>query len=127
MPKATPLQFRHARTCYDHLAGETAVRICDGMLKARWLVAEERDFRLTRLGEERLAALQVDVAAARGSRRAFACACIDLTQRKAHVSGALGAALLQTYLERGWVQRLPRSRAVSITPRGGAALAALLA
>ncbi|HKU46445.1 MAG TPA: transcriptional regulator, partial [Burkholderiales bacterium] len=101
------------------------VRICAGMLKRKWLVAEERDFRLTRLGKERLAALQVDVAAAHRSRRAFARACIDLTQRRPHLGGALGAALLQTYLARGWVQRMPRSRAVSITPRGGEALAEL--
>jgi DNA-binding transcriptional ArsR family regulator len=123
IPRATPVQFLQSRTCYDHLAGEMAVRVCAAMLKARWLVAKERDFTLTPLGEERLAALKVDLPAARGSRRAFARACIDLTQRRPHVGGALGAALLQTYLARGWVQRMPRSRAVSITPRGDDAFA----
>jgi DNA-binding transcriptional ArsR family regulator len=118
IPKATPARFLQSRTCYDHLAGEIAVSVCESMLKARWLVAQERDFRLTPLGEERLAALKVDLPAARASRRAFARACIDLTQRRPHIGGALGAALLQTYLARGWVQRMPRSRAVSITPRG---------
>src|SRR5947207_4678148 len=52
LPKATPPQFLQARTCYDHLAGEMAVRVCESMLKARWIVAQGRDFRVTRLGEE---------------------------------------------------------------------------
>lgn len=125
VPKATPAQFLRSRTCYDHLAGEMAVQVCNSMLKAGWLLAQERDFRLTDLGEERLEALRVDVAAIRRSRRAFARACIDLTQRQPHIGGALGAALLQVYVERGWVQRLPRSRAVGITPRGVDAFARL--
>jgi len=118
LPKATPPQFVRARTCYDHLAGDTAVQICAAMLEARWLVVEGLDFRLTALGEERLAALGVDIETARHSRRAFARACVDLTQRRPHVGGALGAALLEMYLARGWIQRMRRSRAVGITPKG---------
>jgi DNA-binding transcriptional ArsR family regulator len=118
LPKAAPAEFLRARTCYDHLAGETAVRVCAGMLDTRWLAAEGRDFRLTPLGGERLAALGVDVEAARHSRRAFAHACVDLTQRRPHIGGALGAALLEMYLARGWILRMRRSRAVSITPKG---------
>ena len=118
LPKAAPAQFLHARTCYDHLAGETAVQACAAMLKARWLVADGRDFRLTSSGDERLAALGIDLEAARRSRRAFARACVDLTQRRPHVGGALGAALLQMFLARGWILRMRRSRAVSITPKG---------
>jgi DNA-binding transcriptional ArsR family regulator len=127
VPRAAPIQFLHARTCYDHLAGETAVRICEGMLRARWLAADGPNFRLTRLGEERLAALDVDVAAARRSRRAFALACVDLTQRRPHLGGALGAALLQICLARGWILPMRGSRAVSITPKGTAAFANLFA
>jgi DNA-binding transcriptional ArsR family regulator len=116
--KAVPIQFLHARTCYDHLAGETAVRVCEAMLKARWLTAEAREFRVTRLGEKELAALDIDLAAARRSRRVFARACVDLTQRRPHVGGALGAALLELYVARGWILRSRRSRIVTITPKG---------
>jgi DNA-binding transcriptional ArsR family regulator len=116
--KSVPIQFLHARTCYDHLAGETAVRVCEGMLKARWLTAEGRDFRITRLGEEKLSALDVDLAAARQSRRVFARTCVDLTQRRPHIGGALGAALLDLYVTRDWILRTRRSRAVNITPKG---------
>lgn len=116
--RSTPVQFLSSRTCYDHLAGEWAVRILEAMLKARWLLAERRDFRVTRLGEERLATLDVDLDAARRSRRVFARACVDLTQRRPHLGGALGAALLEIYVTRGWVLRNRHSRAVNITPKG---------
>ncbi len=116
--KSMPIQFLNARTCYDHLAGETAVQLCEAMLKARWLTQEERDFRVTRLGEKELAALDVDLAAARRSRRVFARACVDLTQRRPHIGGALGTALLDLYVARGWILRARRSRVVTITPKG---------
>src|SRR5258706_10639440 len=116
--KSVPIQFLNARTCYDHLAGETAVRVCEAMLKARWLAAEGRDFRVTALGEKKLAALDVDLAAARETRRVFARACVDLTQRRPHIGGALGAALLDLYVTRGWILRTRRSRVVNITPKG---------
>ena len=125
LPKAEPIQFLHARTCYDHLAGESAVRICEAMVKARWLAAEGPDFRVTKLGEKKFAALDVDVGAARKSKRVLARACVDLTQRRHHLGGALGAALLDVYVARGWVLRSRRSRVVSITPEGSAAFGGL--
>jgi len=113
-----PVQFLHARTCYGHLAGEMAVKVLEAMLKSRWLVAEGRDYNVTRGGERALAALGVTLAATRKPRRAFARACVDLTQRRPHLSGSLGDALLDAYLARGWVLRSRRSRAVTITPKG---------
>ena len=115
---STPVQFLHARTCYGHLAGEMAVKALAAMLQARWLAAHGPDFDLTPLGEGELGALGVDIAAARRRRRVFARACVDLTQRRPHLGGALGDALLDLYLARGWVQRHRRSRAVHITPEG---------
>ncbi|HTP95869.1 MAG TPA: winged helix-turn-helix domain-containing protein [Burkholderiales bacterium] len=125
--KSVPVQFLHARTCYDHLAGATAVRVLDAMLKSRWLNAQGRDYRLTALGAARLAELGADLAAARRSRRVFARACVDLTERRPHLGGALGAVLLDLCLERGWVLRTRRSRAVNVTPEGSAALDRLCA
>jgi DNA-binding transcriptional ArsR family regulator len=113
-----PSHFLHARTCYDHLAGETAVKVLDGMLKAGWLISEGQDFTITRLGEKKLVGLGIDLEAARAGRRIFARACVDLTQRRYHLGGALGAALLAMYVKQGWIQRTQRSRVVSITPKG---------
>lgn len=127
LPRSAPAQFLHARTCYDHLAGEVAVRVCDAMLKARWLALEGNDLRVTRLGNGKLAALEVDLDAARRSRRAFARVCVDLTRRRPHIGGALGAALLELYLARGWILRMRGSRAVSLTPKGSEAFRTFIA
>lgn len=120
-PALEPIQFLRARTCYGHLAGEMAVKVLEAMLKQRWLNADGRDYSITRLGEAKLAALDIDVAAARKRRRVFARACVDLTQRRLHLGGALGDALLDAYVAHGWVQRHRRSRVVSITPSGNEA------
>ena len=116
--KSTPVQFLKARTCYDHLAGDMAVQVCEAMMKARWLTQDGRNFHVTALGEKKLAALDVNLAAAHQSRRIFAHACVDLTQRRPHIGGRLGAALLDLYVADGWILRQPQSRVVNITAKG---------
>jgi DNA-binding transcriptional ArsR family regulator len=118
LPAHAPVQFLYARTCYGHLAGEMAVKLLDAMLKANWLAADGKDFAVTRQGEAQLASLGVDLEAARRPRRVLARACVDLTQRRPHLGGTLGDALLGLYVARGWIVRQRRSRAVSITPKG---------
>ena len=118
LPPATPVGFLYARTCYGHLAGEMAVDVLASMVKARWLVAQGNDYDISPQGRHKLAALGVDVEAARRARRTFARACVDLTQRRPHLGGALGDALLAMYVESGWIVRSRRSRAVQITPKG---------
>jgi DNA-binding transcriptional ArsR family regulator len=113
-----PAQFLHARTCYGHLAGEMAVRILEGMLRACWLTADGRDFVVTKLGERKFTGFGIDLASARRSRRVLARACVDLTQRRAHLGGVLGDALLDLYLARGWILSHRHSRVVSVTPGG---------
>ena len=119
--RAMPSQFLHARTCYDHLAGEMAVQVLQAMLKARWLVGANQEFKATRLGKEKLATLGIDADQERKGRRAFASGCVDLTQRRPHLAGVLGATLLDVYVREGWILRVPGSRVVSITPKGNAA------
>lgn len=115
---AAPTPFREARTCYGHLAGQKAVEVLAAMLRARWLTPDGRDYAATPLGARKLGQLDIDVEAIRGERRVFARACVDLTQRRPHLGGALGEALLDAYVRRGWIQRHRRSRIVTITPRG---------
>lgn len=114
----TPSALREARTCYDHMAGTLAVRIHDAMLARQWLAADGRDYALTPLGEASLAQVGVDVAQARQRRRRFACPCLDWSERRSHLGGALGAALLEALLARGWVDRDLDSRALSVTRKG---------
>jgi DNA-binding transcriptional ArsR family regulator len=119
LPSAsTPVQFLQARTCYGHLAGEMAVKVLAAMLESKWLVAEGRDLSVTKVGAVRLKALGIDVQAVQQPRRVFARACVDLTERRPHLSGVLGDALLDAFVDKGWVLRQRRSRIVTITPKG---------
>jgi DNA-binding transcriptional ArsR family regulator len=109
--------IRRARTCYDHLAGIAGVQLRDDLLARGWIEpAEERAVRLTEAGAAALARLGVRAAPPAGSRRAPAIDCLDWTERRPHVGGALGAALLNAMLEQGRVRRLPAGRAVDLAP-----------
>lgn len=119
---STPAELRHARTCYDHCAGEVAVRLHDVLLKANWIEAQGKDYTLTEKGVERLLKLGVDVDAMRGQRRRLAYPCMDWSERSPHIGGALGAAILELMLKRGWVTRQLDSRALNVTSKGRDAL-----
>jgi DNA-binding transcriptional ArsR family regulator len=100
----TPL--RRARTCYDHLAGVAGVSLLDAMQTQRWLVARTRSgpgYELTPSGARALLRRGVDVEAARSAKRRFATACLDWTERRPHLGGALGAAVLGALRTRGYV------------------------
>lgn len=126
---STPARLRDARTCYDHLAGTAGVALHDRLFALRWLRARtprDKDYDVTPAGVEGLGALGLDIDAARAERRRFAFACLDWSERRPHVGGALGAALLALALRRKWIARDLDSRAVSITPAGRRELASRL-
>jgi DNA-binding transcriptional ArsR family regulator len=112
--------IRRARTCYDHLAGAAGVQALDDLLARGWLVARAYAdrFQLTAAGESALAAAGVDIAEARRARRAFAVGCLDWTERRFHLGGALGAALLGRLLQAGSARLQPGTRVVKM--RGAA-------
>lgn len=110
--------MRRARTCYDHLAGRLGVELTAALERDRVIVPGEGGYRLTADGERRLEALGLDIDAVRARRRAFARHCLDWTERRPHLAGALGAALADRLFELGWVRRLPGTRALGVTPAG---------
>ncbi len=131
-----------ARTCYDHLAGRAGVALLDALLEAGMLAGVgtggpdldgtgtdgtgsdlAAEYEVTQTGTGALAAFGVDVSAVRRSRRRFAGACLDWTQRRPHLSGALGAAITARLIDLGWISRGPSRRAVRVTPAGRAGLA----
>jgi DNA-binding transcriptional ArsR family regulator len=117
----TPNRLRAARTCYDHMAGGIAVALHDRLFTLGWLRADPGDdnaYDLTGKGAKALEALGVDVDAARALRRRFAYACVDWSERRPHVGGAIGAALLELALRKRWVEQDLDSRALSVTKRG---------
>jgi DNA-binding transcriptional ArsR family regulator len=114
----TPDRLRHARTCYDHMAGTVAVQLHDHFAAQGWLAADGDAYDLSAQGEQQFAQLGLDLAALRKLRRRFACPCLDWSERKPHLGGALGAALLQLALKRGWVEQDLDSRALQVPPKG---------
>jgi len=118
---STPVRLREARRCYDHMAGRWAVRLHDHALRQGWLqpdLSQARAYALSERGAAALGALGLDVAAAGAKRRRLACACMDWSERRPHLGGALGAAWLQLLLERRWVEGELDSRALRLTRRG---------
>lgn len=116
----TPNRLRSARTCYDHIAGEVGVALHDRFTTLKLLTAsgDANDYDLTPEGGQALSAFGVDVAAARAQRRRFAYGCLDWSERRPHLAGALGAAVLRTALSKGLVTQDLDSRALSLTDRG---------
>lgn len=108
--------LRFARTCYDHLAGTVGVLLTDAMLE-KGIIAGE-GFEVTATGESWLRSLDIDLASLRRARRALTRPCLDWSERRDHLAGAVGAAIARAMIDRGWLVRIDGSRALRLTIRG---------
>ncbi len=117
-----PSRLRVARTCYDHMAGTLGVLLHDRFKALGWLSAgskgRDKAYDLTLDGTKALESLGIEVEATRALRRRFASACLDWSERRPHLGGALGAALLNVALKRKWVIQDLDSRALDVTRVG---------
>jgi len=111
-------QMRRARTCYDHIAGALGVDLADSMIAHDFVVLGDEAGEVTLTGMEFLTRLGVDLAAARAKRRVFCRPCLDWTERRPHIGGAVGAALAKRCFELKWIERTRDSRALTITRAG---------
>jgi DNA-binding transcriptional ArsR family regulator len=139
--------LRRARTCYDHLAGRLGVDITESLVRQRALVRSDGVVGVDRSDDDRLSSpvavhpyqlgphaepifgrLGIDVGALEQSsnRRAVLRFCVDWSEQRHHLAGALGAALLTRMQDAGWVRKLPSPRTVDVTPSGRAVLADVL-
>ncbi|MER7397635.1 helix-turn-helix domain-containing protein [Streptomyces sp. NPDC000151] len=109
----------HARTCYDHLAGAVGVAITDAMTE-RGLLDWQHGLQLTGDGAAWLGVLGITVP--NGTRRPSVRSCLDWTERRPHLAGAVGAALCRHAFDAGWITRIGTTRAVAVTPTGRRAL-----
>lgn len=109
-----PASLRMARTCYDHLAGEIAVQIYDALLQQGWITAEGSA--VTLYGQQQFAALHIDLSQA--GRRKSCCGCLDWSERRFHLGGYAGAALLTAFEQQGWLTRNPGYREVTLSVTG---------
>jgi DNA-binding transcriptional ArsR family regulator len=118
----TPSRLCTARTCYDHMAGSVAVSLHDRFHAMGWLssgpAAGDRAYELTPAGTKAIQGLGIDLEATRSLRRRFACACLDWSERRPHLGGAVGAAILKLALTKKWVTQDLDCRALSITSLG---------
>ena len=118
----TPNQLRAARTCYDHIAGGLGVSLHDRFTALGWLTASatsaDNGCDLTSEGTKSFEAMGVDVEEARKLRRRFAYACVDWSERRPHLGGALAAAFLKLALRRKWVHQDLDSRSLGVTRFG---------
>ncbi|WP_174247921.1 metalloregulator ArsR/SmtB family transcription factor [Bradyrhizobium sp. S69] len=120
--------LRHARVCYDHLAGDLGVQMLDSMKRQRWLRQRKQDIELTAEGQRFLTdTLQISADALAHPRRPLCRACLDWSERRHHLAGTLGAAILTRFSELKWATRdaAPGSRVVNFTRNGEKRFAAL--
>ncbi|GAB3479880.1 ArsR/SmtB family transcription factor [Polaromonas eurypsychrophila] len=120
--------IRQARFCYDHLAGSLGTGLLALLLRKGWLVSDSSDtaakqLELTPKGTRAFTKLGLDLAGTRARRRQFACRCLDWSERRDHLGGALGAALAEHLQAERWIERRKHSRVVAVTALGREQLA----
>ncbi|MHB0862959.1 ArsR/SmtB family transcription factor [Paenibacillus sp. SEL3] len=110
--------IRLARTCYDHVAGQLGVQIMSFFMQ-RGILSEDQDgLHITDQGETFFTDFQIDLTKTRQKRRSFSHKCLDWSERRHHLAGALGSAILDRLFELHWIERLPTTRAIRITAEG---------
>ncbi len=112
-----------ARTCYDHLAGTIATALYDQLQIDGALRVTSEGIRLTPAGAQRLQSLGIDTEAMQAARRPLARTCLDWTERRHHLAGALGAALLESFRAHNWLTPRSAPRVLRLTTAGRQALA----
>jgi DNA-binding transcriptional ArsR family regulator len=118
--------LRKARICYDHLAGELGVLAYEQMLRQGVFELRQEGPWLTQHGRLWFRRLGIDTGALAGTKRSFCRACLDWSERRHHLAGALGAALLTRIQELGWAKRAKDSRVIVFSAQGEASLLAML-
>ncbi|HEU4374733.1 MAG TPA: helix-turn-helix domain-containing protein [Telluria sp.] len=116
--------LRKARVCYDHLAGELGVMVYDRLAQAGAFTVDGDGIVLTAAGRRLVADIGVDLDALAGTRRPLCRTCLDWSERRHHLAGALGSALLARYQQLGWASRAKESRVMAFTSAGEQALRA---
>jgi DNA-binding transcriptional ArsR family regulator len=110
--------LRFARTCYDHLAGQAGVAITDALVAMGHIVLTDEGGELTSSGESFLSTFGADLMSRPRARRMFCQPCLDWTERRYHLKGLVGAAILGRLLELGWFKRISGGRALRLTSSG---------
>lgn len=119
-----PPSLRRARLCHGHLGGELAAGLYERMMAARWIERYEHRTDVTVKGAQRLANLGIFTQALASP---LTCDCFDWSQQHPHLGGALGAGLLQLFLQSNWVCLINDSQALQVSDIGQQEIARLAA
>jgi DNA-binding transcriptional ArsR family regulator len=111
-------EMRDARICYDHLAGALGVRLLDGLKARGALAGDDSNIQLTAAGEDQLAAFGINLDALKSRKRPLCRACLDWSERRPHLAGSLGAAVLARFFDQGWAHRRDGTRTLVFTSEG---------
>ncbi|WP_043619893.1 helix-turn-helix transcriptional regulator [Ensifer sp. ZNC0028] len=117
--------LRKARVCYNHLAGDYGVRMYDSLIAEKQIEVTGDDLALTPDGQSRIEALGIDYTALKKSRRPICRTCLDWSERRSHLAGSLGEALLTLFIDKGWAKREANSRVIRFTANGEKAFSEL--
>lgn len=117
-PSRIDAAMRDARTCYDHLAGRLGIAWADMLVGRRYIELSDEAGALTRSGRKFFAEFGIDLGAVQRGRRCFCRACLDWSERRPHIAGALGAAIAARCFSLGWIAHLKDSRALTVTGKG---------
>jgi DNA-binding transcriptional ArsR family regulator len=107
-----------ARICYDHLAGRLSVDLTDAFVARAYVAVDDETAEITRAGVRFFTGFGIALSASRSTRRHVCRLCLDWTERRPHIAGAVGVALTRRYFDLGWMERMTRGHAVIVTPRG---------
>ena len=118
LPSRIDQAMRDARTCYDHVAGRLGVAIADRLVAEGHIVLGEDGGAVTETGTAFLAEFGAAPAPRKGSTRPFCRPCLDWSERRPHIAGAIGAALCARFLDLGWIEKKRDTRALAITAAG---------
>ncbi|HEY5406083.1 MAG TPA: helix-turn-helix transcriptional regulator [Ginsengibacter sp.] len=113
-----PSGIKYARTCYDHLAGKFGVELNNSMMKKKILIVKNNIYLVSPSGKKWFTDLGIDVEDVQNLKRKFAFPCLDWSERKPHIGGALGAAFLHIMLSDDWIRKVANTREVIITGKG---------
>ncbi|HMH24416.1 MAG TPA: winged helix-turn-helix domain-containing protein [Puia sp.] len=110
--------IKYCRSCYDHLAGKMGVALADGLVQRKLITPAGGQYAITPSGKKWFAALDIDIDELKAQRRNFARQCLDWSERRHHLAGSLGAALLEKMLGDDWLRKTKSSRVIIVTAFG---------
>jgi hypothetical protein len=107
-----------ARICYDHLAGRLSVDLTDAFVALEYVVLDDEAAEITTAGARSFIEFGIELPTLRSTHRHVCRLCLDWTERRPHIAGAVGAAITKRYFDLGWMERVKGSHALIVTPSG---------